>query len=218
MIKHSFIRKLLVAACMFIAGSFVFAKEINLNYYMGEKSYNYRDSGYNAKIAWDFIPLGISLDTLFASKTKNVFQPGFDLDFGFFFAGNPTISGYGQTLKASGFLTMGQWISFSPSFGFNFGNNEIRLIPGVQLNLDEAFCNTNEKNETILDFYISLSLKAAYNFWFTESFGLNAGVDFDIPLYGAISDTVRTSRGSRTDGYDIGGGCDFRLFFGLSWK
>ena len=218
MIKHSFIRKLLVAACMFIVGSFVFAKEINLSYYMGEKSYNYRDSGYNAKLAWDFIPLGISMDTLFAKKTHNVFQPGFDLDFGFFFAGNPTISGYGQSYKASDFFTMGQWISVSPSFGFNFGNNEIRIVPGAQFNLDEAFCNTNAKTETLIDFYISLSLKASYNYWFTNSFGLNAGFDFDIPLFGLITDSVRNSRSSSTSSYSICFGTDFRLFFGLSWR
>lgn len=218
MIKNSFIRKLLVAACMFIAGSFVFAKEISLSYYMGEKSFNYRDGDYNAKLAWDFVPLGISMDTLFAKKTDNVFQPGFDLDFGLFFAGNPTISGYGQSYKASDFFTLGQWISFSPSFGFNFGDNEIRVIPGAQVNMDEAFCNTNAKNETLIDFYISLSLKATYNYWFTDSFGFNAGLDFDIPLFGVMIDSVRNSRGSASYSYAIGGGVDFRLFFGVSWR
>jgi len=221
MLKKHFIRKIVIVASLFFLSSFVYAKQISLDYYIGEKSYNYTGAAVNSKASWEFIPFGISMDTVWSKVTDGgVFEPGFDLDFGLFLAGSPTISGNGNSVKTSGFFSLGQWVSFSPSFGFNFGadRHTIRLVPGLQMNLGEAFCNTSSKSETIIDIYMSLSLKAIYNFWFNDKIGLNAGMDFDIPLLGVSVDDLTYNGRSYSDAYFVSGGSDFRLFFGVTFR
>lgn len=169
-------------------------------------------------------PIGVDLDqTWWSDKATGIFEAGFDLDLNISLSGDP---------KADG-SNMGDWwffhesVTLGPALGFNFHpRHTLRLTPGIRFAFDEGFGDykysygsySYKQEYFLIDFYGALAINAQYHFWISESFALNIGTEFEIPIIGYASWSTKVDGTRSSNDFSVGPGFGYRIFAGVTFR
>ena len=215
------IRTLCMAlVCAFVVCSGAFADQyFSASYSLGGTSFTLKDADVTSE---SFSPFGVDIANTWytSSPVLGPFYVGFDLDLAVSISGGPTVDGN----KVEDFLYFGEALTAGAAFRMDITDNDaVKLTPGLQMTLDQGIYLGNDVSELKVDnFYVALSLNAAYQHYFTSTMGINVGADVDIPLFGFQSTSGSYYAGGRkysfSDSDSIGIGFNYRFFAGLAMR
>ena len=209
---------LIFLACVSMAS--LAAQEMDINYYyLKSETLNITDANDDsADIDRSAVPVGLELN-IDIPFNESAFQIGMNINIGMDFGSTYEMAAWEEQedfFTASYFFSLGLLLrlnlgkhnsfSFRPGFQYTqvLGNGSF-YFRGYDTDVD---IKTDAK-------FLAFSLNLAYAFWFSNTVGLNVGLDWDKPFVGLY--TI-TNRDDSTDTYsfDIKGDSSLRFFVGIA--